>query len=460
MSSETRELALKWGATCLTLLGVGWCAHSLGCSPAALRFYVITSLALCLWIGNLYPESLVAVIIPVLYILAGVGSPGQILSVWASPIGWLVLGGLIIGDMMSQTGIGRRLALLALSRCGGSLERLLWGVVLAGFVISPFVPTGMGKAAILGIILVDICRTLHIEARSREASCLFLAAIVAVTAPKFIFSTAGIDASMLVELMRKGGASVSWFSFFRDNVVPGLLYTALCVLLLKFLFRPRGPEGVAALVQEERRKLGPWQPQERKALALLLCLAVGLATDSLHGVDSGWLMMLAAGACFLPGIRLMEQSRLAALPLQIVFFVVGSLSIGIAARAAGVDTAVAQALTPLLQEGGGILSFAAVYLSGTGLLMTLTSLPAISTFTIPLTEAGLRLGGAEQALPFAFLYGVDQYLMPYAFGPALYIFALGYIHIRKYIMYHVAKCIVGLLFVMFIAYPIWNIMFK
>lgn len=458
-TTEHQSTAFKWGLSLLAVVTVGWCAHSLGGTPAALRFYCITTAVLCLWILNLYPESLVAVMAPVLYILSGVGKPMDILAAWTSPIGWLVLGGLIMGDMMAQTGIGKRLALTALSRCGGSLEKLLWGIVLAGFLIAPFVPTGMGKAAILGIILAGICRTLGLEARSREASCLFLAGMVAVTAPKLVFYTSAIDASMLVEFMRKAGAEVTWFSFMRDNAPLGILYTVLCVLLLRLLFRMRNAPGLAALVKEEQSRLGPLQGKERKALLLLVGLAVGLATDSLHGIDTGWVMILTAGACFLPGLRLLEPARVTALPLHIVFYVVGSMSIGIAARAAGVDAAIAGVLAPLLEKSGGVLSFLAVYCSGTALLMSLTSLPAVSTFAMPLTEAGMRLGGAEQSLPYVFLYGLDQYLMPYAFGPALYIFALGFTSLRYFVLFSLAKFVLGAVFIATLAYPVWSIIF-
>lgn len=456
---ENKTSTWPWLGTALIVAGTALCAHNLGCTPQALRFYVITAAALCLWIWGLYPESLVAVLTPVAYVLAGVGPARDILASWTSPIGWLVLGGLIMGHMMTSTGVGRRLALMALRHCGGSLDRLLWGILLAGFLLAPCVPTSMGKAAILGIILAGICGTLGLKAHSREASCLFLAGMTAVTVPKFIFYTAAIDAALLVELMRKAGMEVSWFSYMRVNALPGLLYAALCVLLLKFLFRPRTAPGLAEMVEKEYRALGPWGGQERKALVLLVCLAVGLATDSLHGVEAGWLMILMAGLCFLPGVRLLDTTCIPALPLQIVFYVVGSMSIGLAARAAGVDTTIAAALTPLLERCEGVQAFAAVYASGTALLMSLTSLPAVSTLTLPLTEAGMRVGGVGQTLPYVLLYGLDQCLMPYAFGPALYMFSLGYISIRHFLYFHIAKFVMAGIFVATVAYSIWTFMF-
>lgn len=457
--------------TAILAAGAAWgLARATGCSGLALRFYPITAAALTLWITGCFPESLVAALAPAVYILAGVGTPGDILSVWASPIGWLVFGGLIISEMMAATGIGRRAALWALRLSGASLSRLLGGVVLAGFLVAPFVPTGMGKAALFVIILTGVYRTLGLRPGGREASCLFLAGLTAVSAPKFLFLTSSIDAALLVELARKAGMSISWFSYLRDNAVPGLIYTAGSVLLLRLMLRRRpgdpatgqasgaGETGadLRAFVEREYRSLGPLTAREGKGLLILGVLAAAMITDAWHGVDIGWIMLVAAGACFLPGLRLLKPDCVPRLPLHVVFYVVGSMSIGAAAHAAGVDRDLAGALLSLVGNADGPGAFVTVYGAGTGLLMTLTSLPAVSTFAPALAGLGTTPGGTGQALIYALLYGLDQFLMPYAFGPALFIFASGYVGMRRFLAFEGVKFVLTAVFLMTVAWPYWR----
>ena len=68
-------------------------SYSMGLSYKGSAFLGVTMLAIALWGFNLLHEGLVAVMLPIGYILLGVGTPKQLLSPWTQPMGWLVLGG-------------------------------------------------------------------------------------------------------------------------------------------------------------------------------------------------------------------------------------------------------------------------------------------------------------------------------------------------------------------------------
>lgn len=69
-------------------------------------------------------------------------------------MGWMILGGLMTGLVLQHTGLARRIALWALHVTGSSFRRLLWGILLAGFIIAPLMPTSTGKCILLGIICI------------------------------------------------------------------------------------------------------------------------------------------------------------------------------------------------------------------------------------------------------------------------------------------------------------------
>ena len=440
--------ALIVSAVAVAALAGGW-------NASATAFAIITVCAVLLWITEALPGSLVAMLLPVAYILAGAGTRAQVLAPWTESMCWLVLGGIVISRMMEKSGVSRRMALWALSRCGSSLRGLLPGIMLAGFLIAPFVPTAMGKAALFVAILGGICRTLNLRPGGRESSCIFLCGLLALAEPKFLFFTSSVDSALLISAAAGSGMPISWFEYLRANAVPGILY-ALCCLLLLRLFTPKGGENLQSFVRAEYAALGPVSAEERKSFLLLALTALAMATDSLHGVDIGWLMMLAAGLCFLPGIRLLDQHDLRALPLDMVFFVAGCMTIGAAAHAAGVDSVIGDMVKSFLNTEHEAAALAGAFVSGTGLSMAFTSLPAVSTLGPALTHTALESGSAGQALLYAFLYGLDQFLMPYVFAPALYFYASGYIKLRYYLAFQCSKLAMTAVFLLVVAVPWWS----
>lgn len=446
--------SLRWGFCALTASAVLILALIGGWDVSTATFGVITVCAISLWITEALPGTLVAILLPIVYILAGTGSPAQVLAPWTGSMCWLVLGGVITSRMMEKSGVSRRMALWALSRGGSSLRCLLPCIMLAGFLIAPFVPTAMGKAVLFVAILGGICRTLNLEPGSRESSCIFLCGLLALAEPKFLFFTSSVDSALLINAAAQSGAAISWLEYFRANAVPGLLYS-LCCLLLLCLFVPKGGRDFRDFVRSEYSRLGPMSINEKKAFLLLALTALAMAADSMHGLDIGWIMMLAAGLCFLPGISLLDNHDLHTLPLDMVFFVAGCMTIGAAAHAAGVDTVIGTMVKNSLYPEHKTIALAGSFIAGTGLGMAFTSLPAVSTLAPALAAAGLESGPSGPALLYAFLYGLDQFLMPYVFAPALYFYASGYVNIKYYLAFQLSKLVMTAVFLLAVAFPWW-----
>ena len=80
-------------------------------------------------------------------------------------------------------------------------------------------------------------------------------------------------------------------------------------------------------------------------------------TDQIHKIDAGWMMLMIASLAFFPGFSLLDKKSLSNIPYQQVFFVVGCMTIGGAAKASGVDKVIADLLMPLLSGGELYTSF-------------------------------------------------------------------------------------------------------
>lgn len=453
----TRNEHLKWIFSLLCAAVILAVCVVAGLSRPACWFFSLTVLAICLWGFSLLPDGLVAVMLPMGYILSGVGTPAQVLSPWTKPMGWMILGGLMTGLVLQHTGLARRIALWALHVTGSSFRRLLWGILLAGFIIAPLMPTSTGKCILLGIICIGICDAMGFKARSREASTLLMAGYLAVAGPRMGLYTGAGEVTLNLQMLATAGVHVSWLEYFLQNFAPSVVYSVLSIVVLRLVMRPKSTVDARVWVEEQYAGLGPMSLREKKALALFAVLAVLMMTDKWHGINIGWIMMVVGFVGFLPGFDLVDGKKFATLNLTSVLFIVGCMSIGAAAQATGMDKSIARAVLPLLQDKGELGTVIASFLSGAGLNFLLTPVAAVSTFTVPLAEIAKALGINPLAPAYAFMLGLDQYVLPYEYAAFLYMFSTGYINFKDMVMVFAWRALMALIVLILVFYPFWKL---
>ncbi|MEG2171891.1 MAG: SLC13 family permease [Desulfovibrionaceae bacterium] len=454
--SWTADPRVRWAVALVLPGGAAVWLHSLGLGVPLVLFTLITLWALCLWAMELLPDALVAVLIPILYIVTGVGKPAQILSPWTLSIGWLVLGGLMIGAFMMKTGLARRLALRSIQAVGGSFLRLLWGILLAGLIMAPFIPSVLGRSSILTVVCIGVCQALDLKKYSREASAVILAGFVAVAAPKLAFLTGGADIAMAMNLgAQVTGVQVTWLQYSLHNFLPALLYGILSMLCIIVMLRPKIEASVYPIINAQLASLGPMSRNEYKSMGLLCLLLLLLVSDSLHGVNVGWIMLLLPSLAFFPGIGLLDKQDFGKLNFTAVFFITGCMSIGAAAKASGMDKVLADSLLPLL-SGSELYTVMATYVAGIGFNALLTPLAAYASLTTALTEIAIQLQVPPLLVLYTYNYGLDQYLFPYEYPVLLFFYATGYVSLNTVIKVMGLRMLVAAPFIAGIAYPYWK----
>lgn len=457
-SKEHMQFLLKWALVFIIPLGVYAGCSMAGLAPKQVLFFTITMVALVLWALGLLSDSIVAITLPIMYIVAGLGKPGQVLSSWTSSVGWIVVGGLIFGLMMMQSGLAKRLAIWAMYVTRGSFSRLLWGILLAGFLIAPAIPSIMGKAALVSVICLGVCEALSLPRGSKEASAVMLAGFISIATSKVAFLTGAADVTMFVgQMSQTAGVTISWGDYFVHNFPLAVIYAILSMIVLQLVLRPKVNIDSDGYVNQARIELGGMKKDEKKTGVLILVLICLMLTDRWHGLDVGWIIIMLSFVAFLPPVGLMNDKKLNSIPLAAVFFVVGCMSIGAVAKTVGADMAVADAIKPLLEGSSGLSSMVMAYLAGTVLNLLLTPLAAFSAMTVPLTELAMQMDISPIPVLYSFSYGLEQYIFPYEYAPLLYFYATGWISLKHIIAVFAVRFVVALIFIVAVAYPYWQL---
>ncbi len=454
---KDRLLPFKWGLVVVLPAVIWWVAGTSGIPAAQVNFYTVTFIALLLWAMNLVPDVLPAIALPVAYILSGVGTAKQMMESWASPLGWLMLGSLIIGGAMMRSGLGKRIALWAMHITGGSFHRLLWGILAAGIIIAPFSPSPLGKASILVVVCVGICEALGLKKHSAEAASVMLAGYVAVSAPRGAFLSAASDVILYTGLISKvTGEPITWGMYFVHNFVPVLVYSVLSLLAVIFVLRPKAKLGAKEYVEQEYAALPRFGRSEFKVTVFLALMILIFVTESFHKLNAGWLLLLLGCATALPGIRLTNSDHVQKLPYTAVFFVVGCMCIGSAAEYSGAGKALASLVLPHLQ-GSELYMLSASYVAGAVLNFLFTPLAALGALTVPLSEAAVGLGLNPVPIIYAFAQGLDQYIFPYEMAALLFFYSLGWVSIKQIILVFSLRFVLGGISLLCVSYPWWKL---
>ncbi|MFR4119146.1 MAG: SLC13 family permease [Bilophila wadsworthia] len=162
---------------------------------------------------------------------------------------------------------------------------------------------------------------------------------------------------------------------------------------------------------------------------------------------------------FTPIFNLMEASDLKKVQFPILFFIAGCMAIGIVAGTLGIPAWLAGKLVPYLQQidsNAGSSMFA--YWVGVVANLVLTPVAAATSLSVPMAEIATSLNLGIKPILYSFLYGLDQFFLPYELAPALIMFATGYVRVRYLIGIMLTRMVLASLIVAFVATFIWPMM--
>ena len=421
-------------------------------------FLAITTWAVCMWAMDGMNEVAVGLILPVLYIVLCGVKQQVVYSPWLSEVPIIVIGGFALGKILQETGLGKRIGLTCVRCMGGSFIGTLIGLTLAVSIVAPLVPAITGKAAIFCAIGISLCDALDFKPKSREATAVILTCCLAVASTKLCYLTGGADLVLGMGLLNKvSGINTSWMEYAAHNFLPGMLYTAMSVGLVMLILPSKvDRQALRATLQTKYQELGPVTPEQTRAALLMLATLILLATDKLHGVAAGLVLIGITFVAFLPGVRLLDGPKFSKINFAPLFFIMGCMTIGSAGGFLKVTGWIAGITLPYLHGMTDTLAGIASYVLGAGANFLLTPLAATTTMTSPLVELGIQMKMDPRVLFYSFQYGLDNYIFPYEYAVVLYFFSSGYMLFKDMVKVLASRMILTGIFLFFIAIPFWK----
>ena len=288
----------------------------------------VTSFMIIAWIFHALDHALTGLIGCYLFWALGVVKVETAFSGFSHSTPWFLFGAVLFGMMATKSGLGRRLAYLVMRSVGHTYSRLLLGLIISDFLMTPLVPSGIARVVIMAAVATGLCQAFGLGPGSNLGRGLFI--ILTYTANIFdkmiIAGAAAITAQGLIAEV--GKVEVLW-SRWLWAFLPVTGLTILVAWRLTLWWYP--PEkvslpGKAEFLQEELRKMGAWSLLEKKSAALMFIAIALWMTDKLHHISPAIVALGIGLLAVVPGLGVLDIDDLKKLNYLPVFFVASAVS--------------------------------------------------------------------------------------------------------------------------------------
>lgn len=302
------------------------------------------------WVTGIIPDYCTGLMMCALWALFKCVPFAQSFSAFARPVWWLVVVAFALGSIAGKVGLLNRIALCVLSIFPPSYRGQIWGILSAGFIISPLIPSVNGKAALAAPIGLAISDTLGLERKSKGCCGILGACLTGFYQSSSLFLSGSSANYMLLGIIGAavaGSGDVSWLGWAgRAAVFTAILFIGMGIFLTTF-FKPekdvRLPAGYA---KEQLAKLGPMSRDERVTLTIMLLTLIMWMSEPLHHLNSGEVGVLAL--CMLTATGVMtRQDFLSGIDWPSVMFIGTLLCMAAVISTLKIDTFLGDTLKPV-----------------------------------------------------------------------------------------------------------------
>ena len=310
-----------------------------GLTPQATRLAGVFTIAIVLWITEAIPIAVTSLLVILLQPVFQVTAVGAAVGGFMSPVFFFVVAMFCIAQVVVDSGLARRFALVLLERAGSDSRRVVLAFMVGAAAMSTVVSDVPVAAVWMSMALPLLARIDASPGRSAFGKALMIGIPVAAFIGG-VGTPAGSSINILglFQIEQFGKVQVSFLQWMAIGIPMVIILTPISWWVLVRVFPPEVPTiGSVAEVREERRALGAFTAGEKKVVALLAAMVVLWVLSSwIRALDTTLVAMGGAVAMFLPGMNLLTWPRAQRTIGWDALLLIGSVtSLGAAAASTG-----------------------------------------------------------------------------------------------------------------------------
>ncbi len=217
--------------------------------------------------------------------------------------------------------------------------------------------------------------------------------------------------------VQASGAAISWVQWFVYMGPPNIAASVITCILILVLFKPT--QEIIINKEEMKEKLsalGPMSIIEKRTIIWLAIAVVLWMTDSIHGINIGWITLLIAMLMSFPAIgEILTPKQWGEVPVHVLLFLTAAMTIGKVGGVTGMNTWIAETILPSSIPANPYILAIIIALISMGIHMVLGSVIAVMGIAIPALLIFTEPMGISPIITTLFVYtaiGI-HYILPF-----------------------------------------------
>jgi len=210
---------------------------------------------------------------------------------------YLVIGAYLIAGAVKSSGLGERIAYAFIIKFVDSYSSIIISSFVLTFILSILIPHPWPRAFLIMSVMSVVIRSADLP---KEDSVKIGFSVFAASVPVSLIFLTG-DSVINPLAVQASGMQIGWFDWLKYMGVPAIAASILTCILILVLFKPS--RKVTMNKDEIRSKLtamGKLKVIEKRTLIWLAIAVTFWMTDSVHGVNIGWVTLIIAMMMSLP----------------------------------------------------------------------------------------------------------------------------------------------------------------
>jgi len=316
-----------------------------------------------------------------LLIIFKVAEPAVVLSPWLGSTMYLVIGAYLIASAVKSSGLGERIAYNFILKFVNTYKSIIISIFALTFILSILIPHPWPRSFIIMSVMAVVIKSANIP---KEDSIKIGFTVFAASVPVSMIFLTG-DSAINYLAVQASGISVSWMQWFIYMGPPGIIASIITCILILIFFKPSKEVKInKEEIKEKLDLLGSLTNREKRTIVWLAIAVVLWLTDSIHGIDIGWITLLISMLMSFPAIgEILEPKQWGEVPINVLMFITAAMTIGKVGGVTGMNNWIAQTVLPSSIPLNPYLLAIIIALISMGIHMVLGSVIAVMGIAIP-----------------------------------------------------------------------------
>ena len=443
---------IQWAITAIIVMSVLLVPCTASFTFQIKMFIVVTALGILLVAFELLNLMAVSMMMPIGYLVFGLGPAEVVYSAWTMTLPTVMIGGYLLANILDRVGLLKRIAYWSVIRVGGSYYGMLFGIFIAGTILN--IATGGNAWVIMAAFTYGLCKSFNLG-KSRDSTLIMLVGAFAATST-CVFAYTPYFMSILLNGTHSVDPTIklTWMQFFI-HMCPYALFMVVFVWLMPKLLKPTQKLPGKEFYLEEYKKLGKMDRDEAKSAIVSAGLILFMLTGGIHGIELDWAFIVIPWLLFLPGVGVGREEDVRKIDFSMIFFLVACLTIGKMSAHLGLGKLLADMLVPMLEPLSPSIVIFAIYIIGVLLNLMMTPLAIWALITEPVVQISIALNMDPRPFIYALMHCAEAIILPYEYVPYLTVYAFGMMSMIDFIKLNIMRCIIYVIGFIALLVPYW-----